>query len=177
MGNRLTKITTGTGDKGTTALASGLRVEKNSPRILAIGVVDELNSCIGLVLAIGTPPRVRECLLEVQYRLFDAGAQLGSPGRRCITEDHVLEIEREVDRFNEQLGPPKEFGLPGGSHAAAACRVARAVCRRAESQLVSLNEVDPDEDGVLLVFLNRLSDLLFAVAGVLAAAASSPESP
>lgn len=104
MGHRLSKITTRTGDKGTTGLATGLRVEKDSPRVYAMGAVDELNSCIGVVLAHGVPPQVRECMVDVQHRLFEAGAQLSSPGQRRITEEDVLVIERSVEPNLMSLG-------------------------------------------------------------------------
>ncbi len=167
MGYRLSKITTRTGDKGTTGLASGVRVEKDSPRVLAMGAVDELNSSIGVVMAHGTPPEVRECLVEVQQRLFEVGAQLSSPGRQRITEEDVATIERAVEHFNAQLEPLKEFVLPGGSLAGATCHVARTVCRRAESLVVALAAIDPGETDILIPFLNRLSDLLFVLARVL----------
>lgn len=167
MGHRLSKITTRTGDKGTTGLATGTRVEKDSPRVVAMGAVDELNSCIGVVLAHGVPPQVRECLVDVQQRLFEAGAQLSSPGHRRIKEEDILAIERSVEGFNADLEPLKEFVLPGGSLAAAACHVARTVCRRAESHVVGLNTIEPIENDCLGPFLNRLSDLLFVVARVL----------
>lgn len=121
MGHRLSKITTRTGGKGTTGLATGLGVEKDSPRVFAMGAVDELNSCIGVVLGHGVPPQVRECLVDVQHRLFEAGAQLSAPGQQRITEQDVLAIERSVERFNADLEPLKEFVLPGGSLAATAC--------------------------------------------------------
>lgn len=171
MGHRLSKITTGTGDKGMTGLATGLRVEKDSPRVLAMGAIDELNSCIGVVLAHGTPTAIRDCLVEVQQRLFEVGAQLSSPGQQRITAEDVLVLERAVEQFNRQLEPLKEFVLPGGSFAAAAaCHVAHTVCRRAESQVVTLSAVDPGETDALIPFLNRLSDLLFVVARVLSKA-------
>jgi cob(I)alamin adenosyltransferase len=176
MGYRLSRITTRTGDKGTTGLANGLRVEKDSPRVLTMGAVDELNSCIGVVLAHGTPSEIRDCLVEVQQRLFEVGAQLSSPGQQRIVEEDVLTIERAVERFNAQLEPLKEFVLPGGSLAAAACHVARTVCRRAESHVVALSTADPGENDALIPFLNRLSDLLFVVARVLNKADKSPES-
>jgi len=159
-----------------TGLATGLRVEKDSPRVLTMGAVDELNSCIGVVLAHGTPGEIRDCLLEVQQRLFEVGAQLSSPGQPRITKEDVLALERAVERFNAQLEPLKEFVLPGGSLAAAACHVARTVCRRAESHVVALSSADPGENDILIPFLNRLSDLLFVVARVLNKADRSPES-
>lgn len=176
MSHRLSRNTTRTGDTGTTALATGLRVEKDSPRVLTMGAVDELNSCIGVVLAHGTPDEIRDCLLEAQQRLFDVGAQLSSPGQRRIKEEDVLAIVRAVDRFNAQLEPLEEFVLPGGSVAAAACHVARTVCRRAESHVVALSAADPGENDSLIPFLNRLSDLLFVVARVLNMTDRSPES-
>ncbi len=172
----MSRITTRTGDKGTTGLANGLRVEKDSPRVLTMGAVDELNSCIGVVLAHGTPAEIRDCLVEVQQRLFEVGAQLSSPGQRRITEEDVLAMERAVERFNAQLEPLKEFVLPGGSLAAAACHVARTVCRRAESHVVALSTADPGENDALIPFLKRLSDLLFVVARLLNKADKSPES-
>ena len=175
MGHRLSKITTRTGDKGTTGLATGLRVEKDSPRVLAMGAVDELNSSIGVVLAHDVPPQVRECLVNVQHRLFEAGAQLSSPGQLRITEDDVLGLERSVERFNAELEPLKEFVLPGGTLPAAACHVARTVCRRAESHVVGLATIDPVENDYLIPFLNRLSDLLFVLARVLNKGARRPE--
>lgn len=175
MGHRLSKITTRTGDRGTTGLARGLRIEKDAPRVLAMGAVDELNSCIGLVLAQGTPAEIRACLLEVQQRLFEVGAQLSSPGQTRVTDEDVLWLERAVEQFNRQLEPLKEFVLPGGSPAAAACHIARTVCRRAESQVVALSAIDPSENDCLLPFLNRLSDLLFVVARFLNKAIEVPE--
>ena len=175
MDHRLSKITTRTGDAGTTGLASGTRVEKDSPRILAMGAVDELNSCIGVVLAHGTPTDIRDCLLEVQQRLFEVGAQLSSPGQQRITAEDILVLDRAVERFNSQLEALKEFVLPGGSIAAAECHVARTVCRRAESQVVSLCTIDPGQNDILIPFLNRLSDLLFVVSRLLNKADQIPE--
>lgn len=175
MGHRLSKITTRTGDAGTTGLANGTRVEKDSPRVLVMGAVDELNSCIGVVLAHGVPTDIRDCLLEVQQRLFEVGAQISSPGQQRITAEDILELERGVERFNSQLEPLKEFVLPGGSIAAASCHVARTVCRRAESHVVSLCTIDPGQNDVLIPYLNRLSDLLFIVARLLNKSDQSPE--
>jgi cob(I)alamin adenosyltransferase len=158
-----------------TGLANGLRVEKDSPRVLAMGAVDELNSSIGVVLAHGAPAEIHECLLEVQQRLFEVGAQLGSPGRRRITDEHVQAVEQAVEQFNRRLEPLKEFVLPGGSLAAAACHVARTVCRRAESQVVALSATDPGENNSLIPLLNRLSDLLFVVARLLNKMDQGPE--
>ena len=168
MGNRLTKIYTRTGDDGSTGLGDGARVPKDSLRVEAYGAVDEANSAIGVVLAVATlPAAIRECLTEVQHDLFDVGGELCIPGHRAIAPAHILRLEAQLDGFNEDLPPLKEFILPGGGPAAAACHVARAVCRRAERRCWSLartEEVGPDA----LKYLNRLSDLLFVLARVLA---------
>ena len=168
MGNRLSKIYTRTGDEGSTGLGDGSRVPKESMRVEAYGTVDETNSVIGSVLAVSTlPPRIRRCLMEVQHDLFDLGGELCIPGHRMIAAAHVERLEAELDGFNEELPPLKEFILPGGGPAAAACHVARTVCRRAERRCWSLaraENVAPES----LKYLNRLSDLLFVLARVLA---------
>src|SRR5580692_6444638 len=168
MGNRLSKIYTRTGDDGSTGLGDGARVPKESLRVEAYGAVDEANSAIGVVLSVAAlPPEIARCLTEVQHDLFDLGGELCIPGHRMIEASHVERLEGELDSFNEHLPPLKEFILPGGGPAAAACHVARAVCRRAERRCWSLareQSVAPDP----LKYLNRLSDLLFVVARVLA---------
>ena len=168
MGHRLSKIYTRTGDDGSTGLGDGARVLKDSLRVEAFGTVDETNSAIGVVLALAAlPAPVRRCLTDVQHDLFDLGGELCIPGHRMIMPEHVERLEAELDGFNEALPPLKEFILPGGGPAAAACHVARAVCRRAERRCWSLarvEEVAPDA----LKYLNRLSDLLFVLARVLA---------
>jgi cob(I)alamin adenosyltransferase len=168
MGNRLSKIYTRTGDDGTTGLGDGSRVAKDSPRVEAYGTVDELNSCIGVLLAQpALPPAVIQCLTEVQHELFDMGGELCIPGHQVITEQHVTRLEEALDGFNDALPPLKEFILPGGGPASAACHVARTVARRAERRTWTLareETVSPD----VLKYLNRLSDLLFVLARVLA---------
>ena len=168
MGNRLSKIYTRTGDDGTTGLGDGSRVPKENPRVEAYGAVDEANSAIGVVLSVAAlPPPVISCLTEVQHDLFDLGGELCIPGARMIDAARVERLETELDGFNEALPPLKEFILPGGGPAAAACHVARAVCRRAERRCWSLaraETVSPET----LKYLNRLSDLLFVLARVLA---------
>jgi cob(I)alamin adenosyltransferase len=168
MGNRLSKIYTRTGDDGTTGLGDGGRVAKESLRVEAYGAVDEANSAVGMVLAVaGLPEAVRRCLTEVQHDLFDLGGELCIPGHRMIAPAHVQRLETELDGFNDSLPPLKEFILPGGGTAAAACHVARAVSRRAERRawsLARIEDVAPDA----LKYLNRLSDLLFVLARVLA---------
>jgi cob(I)alamin adenosyltransferase len=168
MGNRLTKIYTRTGDDGSTGLGDGARVAKESLRVEAYGTVDETNCAVGVVLATEKlPDAVTQCLIEIQHDLFDLGGELCIPGHRAITSDHIERLETTMDGFNEGLPPLKEFILPGGGAAAAACHVARAVCRRAERRAWSLARVEkvaPDA----LKYLNRLSDLLFVIARVLA---------
>jgi len=168
MGNRLTRIYTRTGDDGTTGLGDGHRIAKDHPRVEAYGSIDELNSQIGMVLAVADiPAAVRECLVEVQHDLFDLGGELCIPGHVAIEPAFVTRLEAALERFNETLPPLREFILPGGGPAAAACHVARTVCRRAERRLWSLahrEEINPQA----LCYLNRLSDLLFVTARVLA---------
>ncbi len=170
MGKRLTKIYTRTGDDGTTGLGDGSRIDKDSLRINAIGTVDELNSCIGRVLAHDAPSEVRSCLERVQHDLFELGAELCLPGETRIGDGHVARIETDLDAFNRHLPPLKEFILPGGAAAAADAHVARTVCRRAERFLVSLGKAEDCPDGASR-YLNRLSDLLFVIARVLNRAA------
>jgi cob(I)alamin adenosyltransferase len=168
MGHRLSKIYTRTGDDGTTGLGDGSRVPKTHARIEAYGTVDEANSAIGVVLAVpGLPPAVAEALTKIQHELFDLGGELAVPGYRAIVASHIDELEQCLDRFNEPLPPLKEFILPGGGHAAAACHVARAITRRAERCAWALAQNDTVAPEVTR-YLNRLSDLLFVVARVLA---------
>jgi cob(I)alamin adenosyltransferase len=168
MGNRLSKIYTRTGDDGSTGLGDGTRVPKENLRVEAYGTVDEANSAIGVVLSVAAlPAQITLCLTDVQHDLFDLGGELCIPGHLMITAAHVERLETELDGFNEALPPLKEFILPGGGPAAAACHVARAVCRRAERRCWSLartEKISPET----LKYLNRLSDLLFVLARVLA---------
>jgi len=168
MGHRLSKIYTRTGDDGSTGLGDGSRIAKDSLRVEAYGTVDECNSAIGVVLAIRRIPKpVRECLIEVQHDLFDLGGELCIPGHRAITEEFVTRLEKTLDRFNARLPPLKEFILPGGGPAAAACHLARTICRRAERRVCTLARTETVAPEVLK-YLNRLSDLLFVLARVLA---------
>jgi cob(I)alamin adenosyltransferase len=168
MGNRLSKIYTRTGDDGSTGLGDGTRVPKEDLRVEAYGTVDEANSAIGVVLSVvALPAQITRCLTEVQHDLFDLGGELCIPGHLMITASHVERLETELDGFNEALPALKEFILPAGGPAASACHVARAVCRRAERRCWSLartESVSPET----LKYLNRLSDLLFVMARVLA---------
>ena len=168
MGNRLSKIYTRTGDDGTTGLGDGSRVPKDSLRVEAYGTVDELNSALGVLLALPKlPPQVSACLFEVQHELFDMGGELCIPGHLAITAEQVVRLERTLDGFNDALPPLKEFILPGGGPASAACHLARTVARRAERRVCTLarsETVSPE----VAKYLNRLSDLLFVIARVLA---------
>jgi cob(I)alamin adenosyltransferase len=168
VGNRLSKIYTRTGDDGTTGLAGGARVPKHDLRIEAIGTVDETSSAIALVLAESTVPEaIRRLLLDVQNDLFDLGAALAMPDYQGIDAASVTALETALDGLNADLPPLKEFVLPGGNRAAAACHLARTICRRAERrafELAARETVGAD----LLRYLNRLSDLLFVIARCLA---------
>ncbi len=168
MGNRLSKIYTRTGDAGTTGLGDGSRVRKDSHRVEAYGSVDELNSCIGMVLAVdGLPEGLTAQLEEIQHDLFDLGGELCMPGYEAIADEFVERLEGWLDEHNEQLPALKEFILPGGGPAAAACHLARTVCRRSERRVWTLAQHETVRDAVPR-YLNRLSDLLFVIARVLA---------
>jgi cob(I)alamin adenosyltransferase len=168
MGNRLSRIYTRTGDDGSTGLGDGMRVPKEHLRVEAYGTVDEANSAIGVVLAIpDLPADVVNCLTAVQHQLFDLGGELCLPGHRAITGEDVTQLEQMLDRFNEPLPPLKDFILPGGGRAAAACHLARTIARRAERRVWSLARVESVAPEVPQ-YLNRLSDLLFVIARVLA---------
>ncbi len=174
MGNRLSKIYTRTGDDGTTGLGDGSRVEKDGAWVESYGTVDELNSIIGLLLTHNLPAVIQQCLHEVQHDLFDLGGELCIPSHRIITAEHVSRLENTLDQLNEELPMLKEFILPGGNPAAAVCHLARTVCRRAERRVVSLmREAEINVYG--LHYLNRLSDLLFVIARVLARANGGSE--
>lgn len=167
MGNRLSKIYTRTGDQGTTGLGGGERVNKDSLRIDAIGDVDELNCTLGMVLVHDIRDSIKSALSEIQHKLFDLGGELSMPGFEAIHAEDVTSLEEILDNFNSGLPPLKEFILPGGGPAAAACHLARAVCRRAERHMVALSrqeQVNPHGRA----YLNRLSDLLFVLCRILA---------
>ncbi len=169
MGNRLSKIITRTGDTGTTGLGDGSRVAKDSARIEALGAVDELNSWIGLLRATPSlPAETGTWLLRIQHDLFDLGGELAIPGHAAVTDSHVDQLESLVGELNGRLPPLKEFILPGGSEAAARCHVARTLARRAERRCWTLARSEGVETTTALVYLNRLSDLLFVLARVLA---------
>ena len=175
---RLTRIYTRTGDAGETSLGDGSRVPKLDARIAAFGTVDELNSLIGLALAAALDGEQRSTLERIQNELFDVGADLSVPfeigDRLRIDQAAVDRLEAECDGFNADLEPPKSFVLPGGAEAAARLQVARTVCRRAERKAILASEqfgINP----LALVYLNRLSDLLFILGRSVNAAAGEPE--
>jgi cob(I)alamin adenosyltransferase len=174
MGNRLSKIYTRTGDDGTTGLGDGTRVAKDSARVGAYGTVDEANSAIGVVLAQELPEAVREDLVSIQHQLFDLGGELCIPGHAAIFDADVERLERTLDRYNADLPPLKDFILPGGGTAAAFCHLARTVTRRAEREVVTLSHHDAVRAEAIR-YLNRLSDLLFVLARVLARASGHGE--
>ena len=170
----LSRIYTKTGDKGTTALGDGRRVPKDHRRIEAFGTVDELNAALGLAIAAGLDLEGADLLKRIQNDLFDVGADLCVPEKRAdggktarralrITAAHVRPLEEAIDRFNGVLLPLKSFVLPGGSPASAWLHLARTVCRRAERRVVALEHQDRVNPQVIM-YLNRLSDLLFVMA-------------
>lgn len=169
MGNRLSKIYTRTGDDGTTGLGDGTRVTKDHARVEAYGTVDEANSAIGMILAVpGLHAAVVECLTRVQHDLFDLGGELCIPGMELISAAQIERLERELDAFNEPLPALKDFILPGGGPAAAACHLARTIARRAERRVWTLAALESGLRQEPARYLNRLSDLLFVIARVLA---------
>lgn len=166
MGNRLSKIATRTGDAGTTGLGDGSRTDKDSLRVHAMGDVDELNSCIGLLLCEPLPAGLADELLLIQHDLFDLGGEICIPGYQLISDDQVANLDALLDKYNADLPPLQEFILPGGSRAACQAHICRTVCRRAERILVSLGKaeaVNPQPRH----YLNRLSDLMFVLSRVL----------
>jgi cob(I)alamin adenosyltransferase len=163
------KIYTKTGDTGETSLFDGTRVSKADARVAAYGDVDEVNAWLGLVRAAGTDPDIDGALVHIQRDLFAVGAHLADPAHRIaarvdkavLTDDAVARLEQLIDRFEQELPPLTHFILAGGSQAGAALHCARAVCRRAERAIVALT---PAADGVVIRYVNRLSDLLFVMA-------------
>jgi cob(I)alamin adenosyltransferase len=166
MGNRLSKIATRTGDKGTTGLGDGSRIDKDALRVHAMGDVDELNSHIGMLLFEELPPALREELISIQHDLFDMGGELCIPGYKMITDAQVLRLDTLLEKYNADLPALKDFILPAGSRGAAIAHVCRTVCRRAERQIVSLGKVETINDAPRQ-YMNRLSDLLFVLSRVL----------
>jgi cob(I)alamin adenosyltransferase len=177
------KIYTRTGDEGGTALFGGGRVEKDHPRVEAYGEVDELNAALGFARSIFQMPRVDEVLVPVQRDLFAIGALLATPdhekmreqlAKARIDEQRIEELERAIDACEQELEPLRSFIIPGGTPKAAALHVARTICRRAERRVVHLMQ-DVELPGLVVVYLNRLSDLLFMLARVANKRAGSGE--
>jgi cob(I)alamin adenosyltransferase len=175
------KIYTRTGDDGTTGLLGGARVAKDDPRIAAHGAIDELNASLGVCRAGVLPADIEEVVAALQHQMFVLGAELASPGAPprgtgVVAKADIAELEAAIDRFEEILAPLQEFILPGGTPAAAALHVARGVCRRAERELVGLGRHAPVR-AEAMVFVNRVSDLLFVLARAANAAAGVPDVP
>jgi cob(I)alamin adenosyltransferase len=166
MGNRLSKIATRTGDKGTTGLGDGSRTDKDSLRIQAIGDVDELNSQLGLLLCEQLAVELREALLSIQHDLFDLGGELCIPGYALVSAAQVARLDDLLEKYNADLPPLKDFILPSGNRPAALAHVCRTVCRRAERSIVSLGKSETVNEAVRQ-YVNRLSDLLFVLSRVL----------
>jgi cob(I)alamin adenosyltransferase len=175
------KIYTKTGDAGETSFFDNTRVSKADPRVDAYGEVDELNACLGLVITAGPGEDLTAALQSIQQDLFALGSRLADPSARvaarvtkaAVTTDAVERLEHLIDRLDSEVPPLRKFILPGGSLAGALLHVARTVCRRAERRVIALGAaaVDP----VLIVYLNRLSDLLFVMARAVNSRAGMPE--
>lgn len=164
MAFRISRVTTRSGDDGTTGTAGGVRLPKDDPRIEALGAVDELNCQLGLLLALTAGAEACRRVEEVQQDLFDLGAIIAQGRLEWRGEEKSARLERWTGELNATLPPLEEFVLPGGSEGVAQCHVARAVCRRAERRIVALDDL-PE---TARVYLNRLSDLLFVLARTLA---------
>ncbi|NJC29206.1 cob(I)alamin adenosyltransferase [Xanthomonas arboricola] len=175
MGNRLSRIYTRTGDDGSTGLGDGSRTGKDALRVNAYGTVDEANSAIGVLLAApGVPEAIAGLLTTIQHQLFDLGGELCIPGHAAIDRADIDALERQLDLFNDTLPPLKEFILPAGGEAAARCHLARTIVRRAERETVALSRQESVRSEAI-GYLNRLSDLLFVLARVLARADGQQE--
>ncbi len=175
------RIYTKTGDSGETSLFDKSRVSKSHPRVEAYGEVDELNACLGGARSAGAPGDLGEALETIQRQLFAVGARLADPAARISTRvekasvqlEDVQRLERWIDEFERELPPLRRFILPGGSVVGSWLHLSRTVCRRAERRVVGLGEgaVEP----ILVVYLNRLSDLLFVMARTASHRDGSPE--
>ena len=174
MGNRLSKIYTRTGDDGSTGLGDGTRVSKDSARVAAYGTVDELNSALGVVIACELPAPINDMLTEIQHELFDLGGELCIPGSALVHDADITRLEHRLDGLNAELPALKDFILPGGGMAAAQCHLARTIARRAEREVVTLSHHDAVRPEAIR-YLNRVSDLLFVIARVLARSAGHGE--
>ena len=177
------RIYTKTGDKGDTGLFGGGRVRKDDPRVEAYGDVDEINACLGFVRAVEVMPRIDEVLVAVQRDLFSIGALLATPDlqkmhdhltKAQIDDARIADLEHAIDDCDRELEPLRAFIVPGGTPKAAALHVARTVCRRAERRVVTLQR-DVEIPNIVVIYLNRLSDLLFSLARVANARSGSGE--
>ncbi len=169
MGNRLSKISTKTGDAGETGLAGGSRVFKTHARITTLGDIDELNSWLGMLRAkLATQDDLQDLLARLQHDLFDLGGEMAMPGHELLKEEMLTLVEEKIVFYNETLPYLKEFILPGGTEQASIAHMARAVCRRAERSYVAAMQDDASIGKLGLKYLNRLSDLLFVLARILA---------
>ena len=166
MGNRLSRIYTRTGDDGSTGLGDGSRVAKDDARVAAYGTVDEANSALGVLLAVGLPDDVRALLTVIQHQLFDLGGELCIPGHAAIHAADIEALEQQLDHYNADLPVLKEFILPAGSRAASLAHVCRTVCRRAERSIVALGRTET-LNAQPRQYVNWLSDLMFVLARVL----------
>lgn len=175
------KIYTKTGDSGETSLFDQTRVLKSDARVDAYGEVDELNACLGLARAGGLDKELAAAIEDLQKDLFALGARLADPSAKiaarvskaAITEAHIERLERTIDRLEGELPPLQRFVLPGGSLPGAALHLARTVCRRAERRVVALGAAESDR--LVVVYLNRLSDLLFVMARAVNHRSGAPE--
>ncbi|KAA0889483.1 cob(I)yrinic acid a,c-diamide adenosyltransferase [Pusillimonas sp. ANT_WB101] len=174
MATRLSVIATRTGDKGTTGLGDGSRIDKDAPRIVALGEVDELNSVLGLWRTEALPADVDALLSKVQHHLFDLGGELCIPGHTALTPEQVQFLDDALAHYNAGLSKLQEFILPGGCRAAALAHIARSTCRRAERAVVVLGR-NEDVSEPVRQYLNRLSDLCFVLARVLNQAAGQTD--
>ena len=181
MGHRLSKIYTRTGDSGTTGLGDGSRVAKDDLRIIALGDVDELNSCIGILRAQITVSTIEDkaswdkSLSLIQHWLFDVGGEVCIPNYHMVLPLSVEFLENEIDRMNENLPMLKEFILPAGTLTCSYAHQARSVCRRAERSLMTLHSRDQNIQPASLQLLNRLSDWLFVASRALQRAEGGTE--
>ncbi|MEN9588125.1 MAG: hypothetical protein RIT15_1700 [Pseudomonadota bacterium] len=166
MGNRLSQIATRTGDDGTTGLGDGARVPKSSPRVHAMGDVDELNSHLGLLLCEDIPADIRSLLIDIQHQLFNLGGELSIPGYQLLKEEAVIQLDEALAHYNETLPRLQEFILPAGNRAASQAHVCRTVARRAERLVVELAQTETIH-AAPRHYLNRLSDLMFVLSRVL----------
>ncbi len=175
MSYRLTKIYTKKGDDGTTSLDARNRVSKDSTRVEVVGTIDELNSMIGLILAFDvTNSQIKISLQQIQQDLFNLGGELCPPHHPVISAEKISQLELWIDEWNATLPPLKEFILPGGNPKSATCHLARTICRRAERILVTLHSEETLNPEILR-YVNRLSDVLFVAARMLAKESKSEE--